>query len=310
MEKDIYVIVQCPFGCGARLRFPRVQCSLRVTCPRCQKAFTWTPFGIVWDDRFHAASVYRLPLLARLVRQKRKWVGIALFLLLCLTSLSVLTQNTRQEVPISEPQPSNENVTSPQIVLKPDVSKSVSSSTNTPVANVGAIPDKQVSHMQGRNEGGLPLAKLFPPDAVQEQRPLNGAYLEPPRLTQGHSSLVVENGTAWDAVVKLVKQEVGSRITARFVYVRHGESVLLTDIEPGDYILAWCCGADWDAVVMQFSQLVGCFADDKTFTFSETITTSREGTSIEFTEARVTLHEVINGNLRKRSISQEEFQGL
>lgn len=301
MEEDRYVIVQCPFGCGSRLRFPGATRSLQVTCPRCKQTFTWTPFGIMWDDRFHVARRNRLSLLARQVRGKSKWIGIALLLLLALAGLSVLTENATQEVSSSKPQTLNKNEPPPKPGPRPDRRKQSlpeGSSKSMPVAK------------SPRAGGILPLSKLIPPPSEQEQRLPNGVYLEPPRLTQGHSSLLVENGTSWDAVVKLVKQEAESKITARSVYVRQGESVLLTDIEPGDYILAWCHGTDWDTASKQFNQPMGCFVADKTLTFTESITRDSEGTQVRHKGWRVTLHQVVGGNLGRNSISEEEFHGL
>ena len=313
MEEDRYVIAQCPFGCGSRLRFPRVPYSLQVTCPRCKQTFTWTPFGMVWDERFHVARRNRLSLLAGQVRKKRKWVGIALLLLLVLTGLSVLTENAQQEVSSSLPHSPNKDVSAQKSSPAPDGPKqSLSQGTggSVPVAKSPIVSVERGQRLPPRAERILPPTKLIPPPDEHEQRLPNGAYLDPRRLTQGHSTLLVENGTPWDAVVKLVKQEVESKITTRFVYVRHGESVLLTDIEPGDYILAWCCGTDWDAVSMQFNQPAGCSVAKETFTFTESVTHDFEGTHIRFTKARVTLHAVVGGNIGRNSISQEEFQSL
>ena len=47
------VIVDCPFGCGRKLRFPNRK--LEVTCPICQRSFVWTPEaqreGVTFDGK-------------------------------------------------------------------------------------------------------------------------------------------------------------------------------------------------------------------------------------------------------------------
>jgi serine/threonine protein kinase len=47
------VIVECPFGCGRKLRFPNRK--LEVTCPICQRSFVWTPKaqreGVTFDGK-------------------------------------------------------------------------------------------------------------------------------------------------------------------------------------------------------------------------------------------------------------------
>jgi len=47
------VIVDCPFGCGRKLRFPNRK--LEVTCPICQRSFVWTPKaqreGVTFDGK-------------------------------------------------------------------------------------------------------------------------------------------------------------------------------------------------------------------------------------------------------------------
>lgn len=309
MQESSYVVVQCPFGCGCRLRFPRADRNLQVTCPRCKQTFTWTPFGIVWDDRFHAAKRRRLSLLVHHAGGKLKWIGVALLLMLALAGLSVLTENPTQEVSSSKPQSLNENVPSP----KPDRRKQSlpdGGDRNLPVPKSPVVSDNHADRLSDRAEGILPPANLIPPPNRRKQRLPNGTYLEPRRFTQGHSSLLVENGTGWDAVVKLVKHEGESKITARCVYIRHGESVLLTNIEPGNYKLAWCHGEDWNNVSMQFEQPRGCFVAERTFTFTESLTTNLDGTYIRSTKGRVTLHAVFGGNLGRNGISQEEFQGL
>lgn len=297
MEGNRYVIVPCPFGCGCRLRFPRSDSTLHVICPRCRGTFTWTPFGIVWDERFGATGRRRRLLWLQPRVPKRRAVGVLVALALVGLVMFNIDWGKGEGPPLDASEPSAEEKTSglpvAVQVVKPDAPRiTISSQPTRPALDVRSVPD--AGFREPKETRRLP----------------NGSYIEPPQLTEGHSSLRVENGTSWDAVVKLVKNEGESKITARFVYIRHGESVLLTDIEPGDYTLAWCHGDDWNPASMQFEQPLGCYVADKALTFTESVTTNLEGTYIRTTKASVTLHAVFGGNLGRNDISPEEFQGL
>lgn len=297
MERNRHVIVPCPFGCDCRLRFPRADSTLYVTCPRCRGTFTWTPLGIVWDERFGAARRRRKLLWLQTRVPKRRAVGVLVALVLVGLVMFNIDWGKGESPPMGASEPSAEETSSglpvAGQVVKPD----------TPRVPISSQPTRAVLDLRSVLDPGFSQPK-------ETRRLPNGSYIEPPRLTRGRSSLRVENGTSWDAALKLVKSEGESRITARFVYIRHGESVLLTDIEPGDYTLAWCLGDDWNPASMQFEQALGCYVADRALTFTESVTTDLERTYILSTRASVTLHAVFGGNLGRKGIGPEEFQGL
>jgi hypothetical protein len=320
-----YIVVGCPFGCGAKLRFPKADRNLYVTCPRCGKTFTWTPFGIVWDDRFKATKYTRLSPFVHRVARNRSLVGVLMIFLFA--SVAVYLQFTRQSTEGNSGSTQIANITPSDNVTAPIEGNTPSNSREARQSPMMRTPKPQFHPRMEDGRPQLNLGQLLTgatnqaeatrPDEIEPGIPLrqprrlpNGAHIERPRLTGGKSTLRIENGTAWDAAVKLIKQRNGVNITARFVYVRRGESAILTEIEPGDYILAWCCGADWDQASKRFTRSLGCFVGDSPFVFTEEVLEEYGERRFFYTEGRVTLHEVFGGNLRKSGITQEEFDRL
>lgn len=159
----------------------------------------------------------------------------------------------------------------------------------------------------------LPYARLESSDtspSVSSYRPPNGTYIQPPLLTDGRSTLHIENGTAYDAVVKLVLRRGETSVTARFIYIQSGEQVLLKNIEQGVYSLAWCSGSDWNPSTERFEQPLGCFTFEKSLIFTEGVTREGEHLRRQHTVMWVTLHSVPSGNVTRQAISEETFHSL
>jgi hypothetical protein len=129
----------------------------------------------------------------------------------------------------------------------------------------------------------------------------NGTNLRPPHGPEGLGEIKISNHTGSDAAVKL-KTSVDT-MTVRFVYVRTNSDVIVPKIAPGEYLLQFATGLDWDATSLAFRKDRAFAAFDKALSFSETEVS--DGTV--YSSHEITLHAVPNGNVEKRAISAEEF---
>lgn len=77
-------------------------------------------------------------------------------------------------------------------------------------------------------------------------RPKTGTNLWTPREASGHGVLRINNGTSYDAAVRLRDEDSG--IVRRFVYVRTGEVTTLSAIAPCRCRLFFELGTDWRAL--------------------------------------------------------------
>ncbi len=113
--------------------------------------------------------------------------------------------------------------------------------------------------------------------------------------------LEIDNGTSEDAALRLYDASSG-KIT-RCPFVKANDSVRVTGIPEGTYGLKYTSGLDWQADAQTFRWLPSYNRFDKQFVYSE----ERIGNDLQYREIKVTLHPVIGGNIRKVSITREEF---
>ncbi len=141
-----------------------------------------------------------------------------------------------------------------------------------------------------------------PPDLSTYNRKDNGARIADDNGTTGLGKLTVENGTASDAVVRLV--DTNNNSTVRWFYVQSKAAATVGGIEPGIYALMYTSGADWDEAADEFRVEPNYSAFERQFTYSET----PDGENItKYKTISVTLHAVPSGNVRTRHISRQEF---
>jgi hypothetical protein len=114
--------------------------------------------------------------------------------------------------------------------------------------------------------------------------------------------LRVENGTTEDAALRLY--DVSTEVIVRCFFVKAHDSVMLKDIPEGTYGLKYATGLDWMEGPKTFRWMPSYSHFEKEFQYSET----RNGNEIQFQEIHVTLHPVIDGNVRTTSISSDQFQ--
>jgi len=109
----------------------------------------------------------------------------------------------------------------------------------------------------------------------------------------------VDNGTPDDATVELVNTD--GDYTSRYAYITANHKLKLTGIEAGTYHLMFTQGVNW--VGDDFTCTPSYSEFEKELVYSESV----EGSKHEFHEMRVTLHSVIEGNVKTKAISRSEF---
>jgi len=109
----------------------------------------------------------------------------------------------------------------------------------------------------------------------------------------------VDNGTPDDATVELVNTD--GDYTSRYAYITANHKLKLTGIEAGTYHLMFTQGVNW--VGDDFTCTPSYSEFEKELVYSESV----EGSKHEFHEMSVTLHSVIEGNVKTKAISRSEF---
>ena len=132
--------------------------------------------------------------------------------------------------------------------------------------------------------------------ALKASRPPNGTiFLQ--TSTQGHGQLTIENGSKFDALVKLISPQ--RKYTFISVYIHAGRSATVTNIRPNTYKLVFAFGEGWDDSRNAMVRIASTAAFDKLLTFIR----SQE----QYTSFKVTLHPVVGGNTQSVAISKEDF---
>jgi len=153
-----------------------------------------------------------------------------------------------------------------------------------------------------------PVVPPPPPCAVgnHPERPRTGARIYADEGTSGYCGLKISNSTDGDAAVRLLWS--GTESTARFAYIRAGDSYAFTNIEPGSYELRWDTGEKWVESCLMFLNNNAYSAFDRSLNFR--IAWDAEGTE-GCNGHKVTLYEVPGGNISKVGISRAKFlEGL
>jgi hypothetical protein len=117
----------------------------------------------------------------------------------------------------------------------------------------------------------------------------------------GHGKLSVSNRTNLDAVVRLYNRSTLE--TVRWFFVKADSSCTMTAIPEGDYVLAYASGLDWDDSDDVFRWNPSYHEFEAGVSFTEQSDTDR----IRYQEFSVTLHPVVGGNARAKSISRSDF---
>jgi hypothetical protein len=200
-------------------------------------------------------------------------------------------------------QPSIEDLTAGQTATRAERQSPQQESQRMPRTIPNSASDSTPLRDYRQNPAVPEATAPFPP-AVPPHKPVslrNGTDLIPPPDSEGLGKLIISNHASTDAAVKL--RTSPDKETVRFFYVRAMSDVTISHIAPGDYILQFVTGRDWDTSGLIFREDLEFAGFDNVMSFSERKV--EDGTI--YSTHSVTLHTVPNGNVRKRGISAQDF---
>jgi hypothetical protein len=147
---------------------------------------------------------------------------------------------------------------------------------------------------------------VVPPCAQgqEAERPLTGHRVEPDAGVGGHSQLEISNGTRYDAAVRLL--DIFHR-TARFVYVRAGDSYTIGSISQGTYYLRYTTGSDWVAACRSFEGDANYGQFEQYLVFTDAVYDDLGRAEYGATTYKATLNPVPFGNARTKEIDRATF---
>ncbi len=181
---------------------------------------------------------------------------------------------------------------------KPQIEPSSIAPPLSPKALIAENPQKKYS--------SPPIA---PAEPVKPKLLPNGSSPFGPGISNGHSTITIDNGTETDALV-LVVRHIGRKKLVRNFYIRQGRKWTATKIPPGDYILCVAFGMDWNSNLKEFNIEQG-FSETKVFNVGETTeveeTEDRKVQRTIFSKITITLHPVLSGNFPSHKISKRDF---
>ena len=186
--------------------------------------------------------------------------------------------------------------------------------TDSPRGNRGqsAVPLVKASPSSSQGIPSAPVQIQIPAappcaEGRQPQRPYTGARIKPDEGTSGFCGLKISNGTDGDAAIRLLWSGTGR--TARFAYIRSGETYAFTTLEPGSYELRWDTGHEWISECLMFLQDNSYSTFGRPLKFS--IESNAEAQTMGCDGHKLTLYAVPGGNIDKVRISREKFlEGL
>ena len=152
-----------------------------------------------------------------------------------------------------------------------------------------------------QTESAPPLSALSRCPVDLPARPKSGAELGG-RHRGGLGKLRVENGTDSDAVAVLIDEETTT--PRRAIFIRSGESGVVTSVPPGRYHFRFQLGTDW-LRERRFCRLIGTSEFDEVFDFEEEFTSEQR---TKYRTFEVTLHPVLQGTARTHAIDASVFE--
>lgn len=140
--------------------------------------------------------------------------------------------------------------------------------------------------------------------AVNSIRPQTGLILARARTRSGLGELRLINGSDLDACVKVQSLE-NRKETSWKAFLRAKENILIQKVPPGEYRVKFALGKSWNSESSQFAFDRTFFKTDDELDFQEVILPERN--EIRFSRITLNLNESWAGNVRRISISEEEF---
>ncbi|MBL7997663.1 MAG: hypothetical protein JNL32_03400 [Candidatus Kapabacteria bacterium] len=113
---------------------------------------------------------------------------------------------------------------------------------------------------------------------LQSCSSMNGSYIEPPNGPRGLCSLYVTNNFDDDMVVKLFDVK-NPKVCLHYVYVSRKNTALIEGIAPGNIIMKYSKGKEWNNATRMFTRDRANFETDQVLKFeeSETKTETSDG---------------------------------
>lgn len=108
---------------------------------------------------------------------------------------------------------------------------------------------------------------------------MNGKYIEPPQGPRGLCSLVINNNYDHDIVVKLYDVK-NPNLTLHFFYVSSKSTATIAGIAPGNLMMRYSKGSDWDNKQKMFLHDRSNYESDQIFKFEETETETKTSDGI------------------------------
>ncbi|HLP29252.1 MAG TPA: hypothetical protein VK147_11480 [Candidatus Didemnitutus sp.] len=140
---------------------------------------------------------------------------------------------------------------------------------------------------------------------------MNGEYIEPQRGPRGLCSLVVYNGYADDIVIKLYDVKDPTE-ALHYVYVSSKSEAVIGGIAPGNLMMRYSKGKEWDKSKKMFARERANFETDQVFKFEVTETKTETSDGVR-TEKRYTVNSFSlnagggEGNVTTSQIDDDEF---
>jgi hypothetical protein len=111
----------------------------------------------------------------------------------------------------------------------------------------------------------------------------------------GQSELTIENGSGYDALVKLVY----SNHSVYTVYIRQNDTYSIKNITDGTYTVLFAFGTNWDKINSVFLKDQSFSKFDDTFDFTTTTT--------RYSHYTITLNPVLGGTASTSSVNSSQF---
>lgn len=140
---------------------------------------------------------------------------------------------------------------------------------------------------------------------------MNGMRIEEQRGKMGKCSLYVRNGYEDDIVVKLYEVKDPSK-PLHYVYVSGKSEALIENIAPGNIMMRYSKGKEWDSQKKMFAKDRANFETDQVFKFEETETETKTSDGIrkefKYSVQSFTLNSGSGeGNVTTTQIEDDEF---
>lgn len=181
--------------------------------------------------------------------------------------------------------------------LPPNTEGSVASNPFGPVPNDSNPSPTASSHQSSAESSNPPLE----PRPRRYHSLPSGTPLCEDIDNSGQGKLSVSNQTNLDANVRLYNRSTLQDV--RCFFVKAKSSSTATSIPEGEYTLAYTIGLDWVAAEETFRWNPSYHEFDRNISYSEQSDTER----IRYDEISVTLHPVMGGNVRTKTISRSDF---